>query len=161
MLLPAAAAGIPACRPGQAVSSSMSPDVALDAGHPGRPVAYVWVSRCDHTGKPKHISWQGRLPGGPWPHAGCGRVFNHAPRTRRAAKSSYSQTKPISAQLTALAIGCARPPVRLPRRSRHSRHSRRAVRLVPCRVPQVAVVVLGAGHAAVDEERLAGEVAAG
>src|SRR6266567_1131611 len=67
------------------------------------PVAYVWVSRCYHTGKPKHISWQGRLPGGPWPHAGRGRVFNHAPRTRRAAKSSYSQTKPFAVIITAVA----------------------------------------------------------
>jgi hypothetical protein len=84
------------------------PNVVFDIGHPGHLIAYVRVSRCYHTGKPKHIfdparlrRLHGGLPGGPWLPGG-GRAFNLTPRTRHAAKSSYFQTAPKSATITAV-----------------------------------------------------------
>src|SRR6266567_2029558 len=42
-------------------------------------------------------------PGGPWLPVGSGRAFNHAPRMRHAAKSSYVQTSPFAVMITAVA----------------------------------------------------------
>src|SRR6266700_3187619 len=102
-------AGIPAGRPSPAVSSSLLLNAVFDTGHPARKVAYVWVFRRYYPGKPKHMFHKARLqslhggqPGGPWLPAGCGRAFNHAPRMRHAAKSSYVQAKPESAAITAV-----------------------------------------------------------
>ena len=103
-------AGIPAGRPSPTVSSPVLLNAVFDIVHPGRAGAYVWVFRGYHTGKPKHIfdwprlQWRhGGQPGGPWLPAGYGRAFNHTPRMRRAAKSSYVQTSPFAATITAVA----------------------------------------------------------
>ena len=105
-----ALAGIPAYRPSQAVSSPILLNAVFDTGHPGRVVACVWVFRCYYTGKPKRMFYKARLqslqggqPGGPWLPAGCGRAFNHAPRMRHAAMSSYVRTKPFAVIITAVA----------------------------------------------------------